>query len=360
MLRTLGMLLAAVGLAGNAQAQSSTLNLTVGTQARTSLIYAPPDAVSPPLVISMHGLSGTGSQQRSMSRFETIAQRDRFVVAFPDGLQNRWDISGATDVDFILAIIDSAAARYGIDRARVYATGFSMGGMMSYHLANRAADRIAAIGPVAGFLLGNDPHNSSRPMPILHIHGDKDSVVDFGRLANVLKGWATRNGCPQTPETVKPYPATRANSKVTQQIWSPCDKSEIVSLTIAGMGHGYSTGPDINSSEEVWAFMKKYSQAGPLSISGPGARPPHLRPYGPYSARYSKGRLHVESETGILGVRIFDARGVPRFRWMSGGADAARSPATSLELPFEPPASGLYLIDIQGAAGNRALRMRLE
>jgi poly(3-hydroxybutyrate) depolymerase len=139
MLRTFSALLTVAGLAADALAQSSTLNLTVGTQARTSLIYAPADAASPPLVISMHGLSGTGSQQRSMSRFETIAQREKFVVAFPDGLSNRWDISGAADVNFILAIIDSAAARYGIDRARVYATGFSMGGMMSYHLANRAA-----------------------------------------------------------------------------------------------------------------------------------------------------------------------------------------------------------------------------
>jgi hypothetical protein len=230
-----------------------------------------------------------------------------------------------------------------------------MGGMMSYHLANRAADKIAAIGPVAGFLLGNDPHNSSRPMPILHIHGDQDSVVDFGRLANVLKGWTTRNECPQTPQTVKPYPATRANSKVTQQIWSPCDKSEVVSLTIAGMGHGYSTGPDINSSEEVWAFVKRFSQAGPLVVRG--ARATLQRPY---SVRYAAGRLHLEAEPGILGVRIFDAQGVPRFRWTAGGAAPARGAAASLAFPFAPPAAGLYLVDIQGEAGHRALRIRMR
>jgi hypothetical protein len=211
---------------------------------------------------------------------------------------------------------------------------------------------------VAGFLLGNDPHNSSRPMPILHIHGDQDSVVDFGRLANVLKGWTTRNECPQTPQTVKPYPATRANSKVTQQIWSPCNQSEVVSLTIAGMGHGYSTGPDINSSEEVWAFVKRFSQAGPLSI--PGDRTARLRPQGRYSAWYAAGRLHLESEAGILGVRIFDARGAPRFRWQAGGGHPAGGPAASLAFPFEPPAAGLYLVDIRGGAGNRALRIRLQ
>jgi poly(3-hydroxybutyrate) depolymerase len=356
MLRTLGILLAASGAAACAQAQSSSLNLTVGNQARTSLLYAPPDAVNPPLVISMHGLSGTGSQQRSMSRFETIAQREKFVVAFPDGLQNRWDIGGAVDVNFILALIDSAAARYGIDRARVYATGFSMGGMMSYHLANRAADRIAAIGPVGGFLLGNDPHNSSRPMPILHIHGDADTVVDYGRLANVLKGWATRNACPQTPQTVKPYPAAKPASKVTQQIWSPCDKSEIIALTVAGMGHGYTTGPDIHSSEEIWAFVKRYSLAGALGIRGDGTRTPALRTA---NAWYAAGRLHVRSVPGMLGLRIFDARGMPRLRWSSDGGVPAGGSAGFLALPFDPPAAGSYLVDIEGGGGRRTLRILL-
>lgn len=307
MSRISGILLGSAMLVGTAYAQN--LSLTIGNQTRTALLYAPSGAVNPPLVISMHGLSGTGQQQRSMSRFEPIAEREKFVVAFPDGLSNRWDISGMTDVNFILAVIDSAAQRYGIDRSRVYATGFSMGGMMSYHLANRAADKIAAIGPVGGFLLGNDPHNSSRPMPILHIHGDMDSVVAYSRLANILKGWATRNVCPETPQTIKPYPEARPNSKVTKQVWAPCDRSEMIALTIAGMGHGYSTGPDIHSSEEVWAFVKRFSLAGSTGVS---RKTVLVRPRQGHSAGLAMGRLYPYFEYHRHG-RGFDLQGRHRF-----------------------------------------------
>jgi poly(3-hydroxybutyrate) depolymerase len=310
-------------LSGNAYTQN--LIITIGNQTRSSLIYAPAGAVNPPLVISMHGLSGTGQQQRNMSRFEPIAEREKFVVAFPDGLSNRWDISGATDVNFILAIIDSAAQRYGIDRNRVYATGFSMGGMMSYHLANRVAEKIAAIGPVAGFLLGNDPHNSSRPMPILHIHGETDSVVTYNRLANILTAWATHNECPETPQTVKPYPETKATSKVTKQIWSPCDKSEIISLTVAGMGHGYSTGPDINSSEEVWSFLKRYSLAGVSGIRREETQTlqPQL-----HSAWCTSGKMNLHGER-LRGVQGVDVRGKRLFEW-----EAEAGTVTSLSIPL--------------------------
>jgi predicted peptidase len=100
----------------------------------------------------MHGLSGTGSQQRSssMSGFDKVADKGKFVVVYPDGVYKLntyagWDISSNTDVDFISALIDTIAGRFNIDLNRVYASGFSMGGMMSYKLACTLSDKIAAI-----------------------------------------------------------------------------------------------------------------------------------------------------------------------------------------------------------------------
>lgn len=294
-------------------------SMQVGGAARTLTVTAPAGTAKPPLVFALHGMGGNGKQHQSMSRFDAIANREKFVVAYPDGIDKRWDIGGAADVEFVLAILDSAAKRYDIDRNRVYATGFSMGGMMSYHLANRAADRIAAIGPVAGFLLGNDPHNSSRPMPIFHIHGDKDSVVAFSRLANVLKGWATRNECPQTPQVIAPYPATRADSKVSKQHWTPCSDSEIIALTIAGQGHGYSTGPDINSSEEIWTFFKRYTLAGASAIRPIAAGKPARQVFG---VRRERDLLHVRGLRRTARPSILDLRGR---RVASGGFDATSS-----------------------------------
>jgi hypothetical protein len=66
----------------------------------------------------MHGMGGNGKQHQSMSRFDAIANRENFLVAYPDGIDKRWDIDGTTDVNFILAILDSAAKRFDIDKGR--------------------------------------------------------------------------------------------------------------------------------------------------------------------------------------------------------------------------------------------------
>ncbi len=80
-------------------------------------------------------------------KFEALADTANFVVVYPEGENSSWDIGGNKDVNFIVAIIDSMYNRYQIDRNRVYATGFSMGGMMSWHLSCKIPDKIAAIVP---------------------------------------------------------------------------------------------------------------------------------------------------------------------------------------------------------------------
>jgi poly(3-hydroxybutyrate) depolymerase len=100
-----------------------------------------------------------------------------------------WDITSDADVKFMTALIDAMAARYKIDRNRVYSTGFSMGGMLSYVLACRMSDKIAAIGPDGGYPVGQNAGNCkpSAPVPVIHVHGANNTFVTYSGVAPWIK-----------------------------------------------------------------------------------------------------------------------------------------------------------------------------
>lgn len=80
------------------------------------------------------------------------------------------------DVGFVSDLIEDLAKNFPIDRKRVFATGISNGGMLSYRLACELSDKIAAIAPVAA-TGGITECKLKRPVPTLHFHGKKDSCI---------------------------------------------------------------------------------------------------------------------------------------------------------------------------------------
>jgi poly(3-hydroxybutyrate) depolymerase len=257
-------------LSFSSEAQMTTLN--VGGTSRSLLVYAPADIPqNRPLVISMHGLNQDINYQKGQAKWELVADTAKFVVVYPAGISNSWDINGTRDTDFILAIIESMASRYKIDRNRVYVSGFSMGGMMSYHTANKIADKVAAIGPVSGYLFGNNV-SSSRPMPIIHVHGTADDVVHYEPYSNqqgvlaMLEKWRNWNKCPSTGTRIDPYPANKPTSNAYLNYWGPCDRSAVTLISLKGKGHWHSNDPaGVHTTIEIWNFVKKYSLASQSS-----------------------------------------------------------------------------------------------
>lgn len=242
------------------QAQEQTL--TVGTATRRMIVHAPSGIeTGRPLVISMHGMNQTMYDQKNQTQFISVADANNFVLVFPQAVNNSWQLWGTGDVDFILAIIDEMHKKYGIDRDRVYLSGFSMGGMMTYYAATRIADKIAAYAPVGGFLMDGPNTNSSRPVPILHIHGADDNYVPHSNVQTHMKAWAKRNGCSETAQVTTPYPADKLTSKSVMYYWTPGKEGvEVMFISVAGVGHWYSDDPNgIFSSREIWNFCKKYS-----------------------------------------------------------------------------------------------------
>jgi poly(hydroxyalkanoate) depolymerase family esterase len=260
-------------------ASAQTMTLNVGGTNRTMFVHVPSNlGQNRPLVISMHGLNQDINYQKGQAKWEQVADTAKFVVVYPAGVNNSWDISGTRDTDFITAIINDMATRYTIDRNRVYVSGFSMGGMMSYHVANRLADRVAAIGPVSGYLFGNTVA-SSRPMPIIHVHGNADDVVRYEPYQNqqgvvaMLQKWRTWNGCPSTGTRTTPYPTNRPNSKSIREYWGPCNNSEVELITLDGKGHWHSNddAAGVHTTRELWRFFKRHSlSTGPaITLTSP-------------------------------------------------------------------------------------------
>ena len=141
-----------------------------------------------PLIINMHGFGGTALGQRYSSEMDDYALPQGVAVVYPQGLGASWSVGTfwtsfnfADDIDFISQMIDKISEDYSIDLNRIYATGMSNGGYMTYELACELSDKIAAFGSVTGNFMLNDDQNCvfEKEIPIMHIHGTSDLVVDY-------------------------------------------------------------------------------------------------------------------------------------------------------------------------------------
>ena len=139
---------------------------------RTYLVHVPPSyngSRPVPLVLVLHGGMGNAAGTEKLTGMSAKADKEGFIVVYPDGtglLGDRiltWNVGfgfgyalrkNVDDVGFMKALVANLGTKYSIDRARVYATGISNGGMMSYRLASDASDVFAAVAPVCGSAAG--------------------------------------------------------------------------------------------------------------------------------------------------------------------------------------------------------------
>ena len=252
-----------------------TVQIKVGTQTRSYLLYVPANAKSTgaPLVFSLHGTSGHSSDKQP---FDTsVADKQGCIVVYPQGedmtfpafgnaVLPGWHSTGVwtKDIDFFLAIIEDVASKYKVDRQRIYCCGFSNGGMMAYTVANVASDVFAAFASISGFPLNEFHlhHTSARPYPFLHIHGKADDFVKYSLVPRIVDNTVARNGCNPVPEV------KTVSGKYRKNVYAATEGSfPYVYYEIDGMGHSPNTGntEDGNSSTTMWKFMSQYKLDDP-------------------------------------------------------------------------------------------------
>jgi polyhydroxybutyrate depolymerase len=247
-----------------------------------------------PLVLNFHGYGSNANEQMFYGDFRDIADTEGFLLVHPQGTiingDQQWNVgflgNGNTtdDVGFTEALIDELANLYTINLDRVYATGMSNGGFMSFLLACQLSEKIAAVASVTGSMTPDtyDACNAQQPTPILQIHGTGDSNVLYNgdtwtrSIEDVISYWVNYNNCETSPTTTALTDINRLDgSTVEHIIYSGGDNGVTTEhMKIIGGGHTWpssaitlpGTNQDINASMEIWHFFSKFDINGILSV----------------------------------------------------------------------------------------------
>jgi polyhydroxybutyrate depolymerase len=242
-----------------------------------------------PLVLVFHGGGGRASAIAPHTGFSRLAEREGFVVAYPQGLNGRWNDGrgyAAThdDVGFVRALLDTLERELSIDPRRVYATGISNGAMFAYRLACDLPGVFAAVAPVAGAMPADlvTACAHTQPVSVLAFQGTADPLMPYfgggvarrrGRVLSAERSiafWATTSGCAAAPVTTDEPDRVTDGTRVRRTVYGACREGRVVELyTIEGGGHTWPGGPpvggsvgrvtrEIDATPVIWAFLAEH------------------------------------------------------------------------------------------------------
>ena len=262
----------------NTEIQSIFLN----GESREYILYIPDsyDGVSTiPLVLNFHGFGESASDFMNNADMRTVSESNTFILVYPQGSclngSSHWNAcptegdnkSDANDFGFVESIISVISSQYNVDLERVYAAGYSNGGMMAYGLANYKSDLIAAVASVSGAML-DCIGSTSHPMPVVHLHGTYDGVLpyngssDWSSVQSTLDYWINFNNTITSPTVSND---DSGGMSVEHYIYDQGDSSvSIEHYKFIGGDHVWfsSTFRGRNTSELIWNFMSKYDING--------------------------------------------------------------------------------------------------
>lgn len=243
--------------------------------------------VNSPIVYVLHGWGGSGSSIMSTTGFNTVSDQESFAVCYPTALVGssaitEWDVEGFSDIDFINELNDSLSSIYQFDSNKVFATGFSYGAEMCYHLANCQTTNIfAAIAPLAGGMW--DYTNNGWPIictptntiSVFVLNGTNDNefnynggyypgVGEYFSVDSTVSFWVNYNDCSLNDSYTLPdinndnslTEVTKYNNIITgNKVW--------LYKVNNGLHEWFDVDPwgdnDFWASEEIWNFFAQVS-----------------------------------------------------------------------------------------------------
>ena len=232
-----------------------------------------------PLLFNFHGFGDTAEEYMNYVDMRSLAESEQFILVYPQGGclngASHWNPctsggdnkSTADDLGFVEAMIDDISSNYNIDSERVYASGYSNGGMMAYGLANYKSNLITAVASVSGAML-DCAGTISRPVPVIHLHGTSDGVIPFNgsseysSVQSTLDYWINFNNT-----SVNPVISTYSDQGMSIEHYLYNNGDDNISIEhykyVQG-GHEWfnSSYQGQNTSELVWNFLSKYNING--------------------------------------------------------------------------------------------------
>ena len=285
-----------------------------------------------PLVVSLHGYRRPDQALAERENLSVIASdplgrlagREGFIVAYPHAWLGKWnqfegldntqleDGRPVDDVGFIARLIERLVDEGLADPERVYLTGFSDGAIMSYKLLCTAGAPFAAAAPVAGTMYQKhrDTCAATLPIPLLVIAGTDDRSLPYD-------GWIFPTGREiSIPETMEHFrllhgcTGQKSNhlydrdpddgSRVLEVVWTGCAVEHAVKLLrVEGGGHNAPSfeplpeawrdwagthNRDVESTEEIWAFLRQFERRLDAVHPAAGAERIDYEVVGPFDA----------------------------------------------------------------------------
>jgi polyhydroxybutyrate depolymerase len=266
-------------------------------------IYAPAGRTGPlPVVFVIHGGGGSAGNMEWLTenRFNRIADREGVLVVYPEGIENGWNDGrsdlrteavrrGIDDLGFLRKLPQELSALFSIDSTRVYSTGISNGGFMSFRLACDAADVFAAVAPVtANFTAELAPRcRPARPISVAILNGTDDSLVPWGggairvlftnrgevlSVPQTIARWRELNDCAALePRTVRNEVADDGTTLRTHAARCAAG-TELALFEIEGGGHTWPggvqylprllvgrTSRELDGAEVIWEFLRRFT-----------------------------------------------------------------------------------------------------
>lgn len=286
---TAAAIVGSVSAAGG-QTRSVSGSVRIDGRERTYLIDLPPqyDGHSAlPVVVVFHGGGGRAQSTRTQTHMSDAGSANGFIAVYPNGTGRSrdrlltWNTgsccgyarnNNVDEVAFMRAMLDSLQRFYAVDAKRIYATGLSNGGMMSYLMGCALSDRFAAIAPVSGEL--SVPCTPAHPVSVLIMHGtaDKNLPYDGGTGERALErhdvksvqfavdSWVGFDRCADKPSVV-------SSSALVRSTYAKCAGGTSVEVyKIIGGPHAWpggvklGPGPDapstaLDATAVIWQFF---------------------------------------------------------------------------------------------------------
>jgi polyhydroxybutyrate depolymerase len=269
-------------LGGTPGPGTKSVSFEFGGRDRSYLIHVPAsyhDREPVPLIVVLHGGGQSPASAEHMSHMSEKAEHRNFIVIYPSGTSRlgrmpTWNSGSCCayamnnhidDVGFLRALIDKLENDYAIDPRRVFITGISNGGMMSYRVACELSDKVAAIAPVEGAL--DVACNPAQPVSVIIFHGTADHLVPFDGGSTPFQIGSKRSDVP-VKDAVKfrvdhdvcaSRPKREETSAVHTDFYSGCkDGTSVVLYAIPGGHHswpGDPLTPQINATDTMLGFF---------------------------------------------------------------------------------------------------------